>query len=174
MSNYQEIVTKAVIGKGKKQSSDIYKIEVNNNPSKVLGCWVINNSFECKVIEDKVFVEGNYDVHIWYGCNEDSDTALIKETKHYQEEIPFKMKQGEVLSNKLELKGYCIKYPTCSSLEIKGNNILLTVDKEFVVDAIGEAVIKVQVSQVVVDEWAIEEEIDKNVNPNYIKETEDK
>ena len=48
---------------------------------------------------------------------------------------------------------------------------LFNVDKEFVVDAIGEAVIKVQVSQVVVDEWSIEEEIDKNVNVDYIKES---
>ena len=81
------------------------------------------------------------------------------------------MKQGEILTNKIELKGYCTKYPTCSSLSIKDNKIVFNVDKDFVVDAIGEAVIKVQVSQVVVDEWSIEEEIDKNVNVDYIKES---
>ena len=170
MANYQEIVTKAVIGKGKKQTSDTYEIEVNDNPSKVLGCWIINNKFNCFVKEEKVYVEGQYDAHIWYGCNDDCDTSLIKQTKYYKEEIPFKMKQGEVLSNKIELKGYCSKYPTCSALSIKGNIIMVNVDKDFIVDAIGEAVIKVQVSQVVVDEWAIDEEIYKNVNVNYIKE----
>lgn len=171
MANYQEIVTKAVIGKGKKQTCDVCEIEVDNNPSKVLGCWIINNKFNCFVNEEKVYVEGQYDAHIWYGFNEDSDTSLIKETHLYKEEIPFKMKQGEVLTNKIELKGYCTKYPTCSSLSIKDNKIVFNVDKDFVVDAIGEAVIKVQVSQVVVDEWSIEEEIDKSVNVDYIKES---
>ena len=170
MANYQEIVTKAVIGKGKKQTNDYYEIEVNNNPSKVLGCWVINNKFNSYVENDKVYVDGQYDTHIWYGCNDDSDTSLYKETKYYKEEIPFKMKPGETLNNKLELKGYCSKYPTCTSLTIKDNKILLKVDKDFIVDAIGEAVIKVQVSQVVVDEWSLDEEIEKNVNVDYIKE----
>lgn len=170
MSNYQEIVTKAVIGKGKKQTSDTYEIEVINNPSKVLGCWIINNQYNCYVLDEKVYVEGHYDAHIWFGCNEDSDTSLIKETKYYKEEIPFKMRQGETLTNKVELKGYCVKYPTCSSLSIVDNKINFTVDKDFVIDAIGEAVIKVQVSQVIVDDWAIDEEIDKNVNVDYIKE----
>ena len=170
MANYQEIVTKAVIGKGKKQTIDTYEIEVNNNPSKVLGCWIINNKFTSFVEEEKVYVEGDYDAHIWYGCNEDCDTSLIKETMHYKEEIPFKMKQGENLSNKIELKGYCSKYPTCSSLFIENSKIIIKVDKDFIVDAIGEAIIKVQVSQVVVDEWSIDEEIDKNVNIDYIKE----
>ena len=175
MGNYQEIVTKAVIGKGKIQNDLTHEVEVESQPSKVLGCWIINHKFECLIEDEKVFIEGKYDAHIWYGFNEDEDTNLIKSTQYYKEEIPFKMKSGETLTPKIELKGYCPKYPTCTSLTItNGNKLSFIVSKEFIVDAIGEAIIKVQVSQVIVDEWDIDEEIDKNVNPDYMQTTNEK
>ena len=41
MSSYKEIVTKAVIGKGKKSFNDVYTITPEIAPTTVLGCWVI-------------------------------------------------------------------------------------------------------------------------------------
>ena len=46
MSAYKEIVTKAIIGKGKKYYKNTYTIETENEPSTVLGCWVINHKFK--------------------------------------------------------------------------------------------------------------------------------
>lgn len=43
MALYKEIVTKAIIGKGKKYFKNTYDLEVDNNPSTILGCWVINH-----------------------------------------------------------------------------------------------------------------------------------
>ena len=43
MAIYKEIVTKAIIGKGKKNFKDIYNIVPETIPSTVLGCWVINH-----------------------------------------------------------------------------------------------------------------------------------
>lgn len=43
MSNYREIVTKAVIGKAKKTSGNKFQIETDEEPNTVLGCWVINH-----------------------------------------------------------------------------------------------------------------------------------
>lgn len=43
MSNYREIVTKAVIAKGKKLFSSNHTVSVTNHPSTILGCWVINH-----------------------------------------------------------------------------------------------------------------------------------
>ena len=40
MTNYREIVTKAVISKGKKLFTTTHSIAVDN-PSTILGCWVI-------------------------------------------------------------------------------------------------------------------------------------
>ena len=43
MSNFKEIVTKAVIGKGKKYYKNSYIIDTEFVPTTVLGCWVINH-----------------------------------------------------------------------------------------------------------------------------------
>lgn len=40
---YKEIVTKAVIGKGKKYFKNNYTITTETTPTTVLGCWVINH-----------------------------------------------------------------------------------------------------------------------------------
>ena len=45
MSNFKEIVTKAVVGKGKKTTIDNHVVELSTNPSTILGCWIINHNF---------------------------------------------------------------------------------------------------------------------------------
>lgn len=43
MSNYREIVTKTIVGKGRKAFSSKHLLTPENNPDTVLGCWVINH-----------------------------------------------------------------------------------------------------------------------------------
>lgn len=43
MALYKEIVTKAVIGKGKKYFKNSYTLTPTDQPTTVLGCWVINH-----------------------------------------------------------------------------------------------------------------------------------
>lgn len=40
---YKEIVTKAVIGKGKKKYHNKYQITTEQVPTTILGCWIINH-----------------------------------------------------------------------------------------------------------------------------------
>lgn len=40
---YREIVTKAVIAKGKRVFTSENTVTATNQPSTVLGCWVINH-----------------------------------------------------------------------------------------------------------------------------------
>lgn len=42
MALYKEIVTKTVIGKGKKYFKNNYTLTPTDKPTTVLGCWVIN------------------------------------------------------------------------------------------------------------------------------------
>ena len=55
---YKEIVTKAVIGKGKKKYKNSYQITVEQAPSTVLGCWIINHNFSAKETNDKIVIKG--------------------------------------------------------------------------------------------------------------------
>ena len=43
MASFREIVTKAVIGKGKKTFSNHYTLVPQEVPTTILGCWVINH-----------------------------------------------------------------------------------------------------------------------------------
>lgn len=43
MSSYKEIVTKAVIGKGKKLFTTDHVVPLKEEASTILGCWVINH-----------------------------------------------------------------------------------------------------------------------------------
>ena len=96
MANYQEILTKAVVGKGKKTCIDSYLLESKISPSKVLGCWVINHIVNPVLKNTEVYAEGEFEVHIWYAYDDDKNTELHKEKITYSELIPFKMKKGEL------------------------------------------------------------------------------
>ena len=50
---FKEIVTKAIIGKGKKYYKNSYTIETENEPTTVLGCWVINHLL---VLSDNIYL----------------------------------------------------------------------------------------------------------------------
>ena len=43
MANYREIVTKAVVGKGKKHFVNQSTVTPEVVPTTILGCWVINH-----------------------------------------------------------------------------------------------------------------------------------
>ena len=71
MAEYKEIVTKAVIAKGKKSTSNKYTLEPEEIPNTILGCWVINNTFNGTSVGDSIIVNKNYDINIWYSYDND-------------------------------------------------------------------------------------------------------
>ena len=72
MSVYKEIVTKAVVGKGKKYYRNTYTINTEFAPNTVLGCWVINHKFEGHEVHGKIEIDVNgtkkevliHDIHL--------------------------------------------------------------------------------------------------------------
>lgn len=171
LASYSEIVTKAVIGKGKKSTKTIHEVPVEVKVSKVLGCWIINNEFECVNLNDHVEVQGKYEVHLWYGYDFDTKSDLLKKEVNYIEEIPLKFRHNASLTPEVELKGICSKYPTCVGLTLlKNGNVEVQVEKEYLVDVVGETKLKVQITQQQEEEWTLDDEIDSSVDVNYIKE----
>ena len=55
---YREIVTKAVIGKGKKKYRNSYQVTVEHAPSTILGCWIINHNFSVTIQSLIIIVAG--------------------------------------------------------------------------------------------------------------------
>src|SRR6185437_7223865 len=88
MSEYRQILTKAICGRGKKFSETTHSITSPENVYSVLGAWVINHNYKSKRVEDEVVVNGSYDLNIWYSTEGNTKTEVLKETVRYKETIP--------------------------------------------------------------------------------------
>ena len=167
MANYKEIVTKAVISKGKRLFSTNHSVEVNS-PSTVLGCWVINHNFSGTKSNNKIVINGSYDVNIWYSYDNDTKTDVIKETNTYEEVI--NMRDRDNIDNE-EIIVRSLKQPNCVKIDIEGNKINYTIEKELGIELVGEVLVKVDVNEDE-DNWddIVEDDID-NVKEDYIDES---
>ena len=174
MSSYREIVTKAVLGKGKKVFTNKHFIEVNNNPTNVLGCWVINHNFKGDKTDNFITVSGSYDINIWYSYDNDTKTDVVKETFNYKENVNIKEKEGVDYSD-ASIIVRSLKDPTCSEVSISDNKINYTVQEEIGIELIGDTKVKILADdetddwEEIVDENEALRDIDKEVNENYLE-----
>lgn len=156
----KEIVTKAVVSKGKIVDSNEIELEIGENANKAIGCWIINHNFLSLMENNKVYASGYYDIHIWYALNDSSDTTILKKTIEYKQE--FAMDNINFDRENSEYKMYCIEYPNCTNLQLVDNKFIVTIKKGLAVDVVGESKLLVQVSDNVVKEE------DLGINPNYM------
>ena len=63
MNEIREIVTKTVIGKGKKLIRLEESILPVNEPFSILGCWIINHDFSATLTDNLVNLEGTFEVN---------------------------------------------------------------------------------------------------------------
>lgn len=171
MAEYKEIVTKAVIAKGKKSTSNKYALEPEEIPNTILGCWVINNTFNGTSVGDSIIVNGSFDVNVWYSYDNDSKTAVS--TKKYNYSDTMHMKSLNSLDSRPEVLVKSLKQPTVADVKIDNGVVNLSIDKELGIEIVGNTKIKVPVETLDDDYEILEddpplEEIDK-VNEDYLK-----
>lgn len=174
---FKEIVTKSIIGKGKKYFKNNYDLTVTDTPTTVLGCWVINHKFKGYKSGEKVGVDGSFDVNIWYSYENDSKTTVVNKKIDYNDLFNVKVKENADLSGDTDIIVRTLKQPNCSKVDISGNTISFDIEKELGVEIVGETKLKIAVEDdeepwdEIEDEMdeKIEEEIDKNINPDYIE-----
>jgi spore coat protein E len=172
MSNYKEIVTKAVVGKAKKTSSSTFEITPDNTPNTILGCWVINHKFEGYSSSDNININGSFDVNVWYSYENDSKTNVS--TKNFTYTDTLKVHLKETVNDGKEVLVHSLKQPTVTDVKIENGIVKLTIEKELGVEVVGNTKIKVPVEDEMDDyedlteEIKSEEAIDK-VNDNYLK-----
>ena len=180
MANYREIVTKAVIAKGKKLFTTNNTVKVDKNPSTILGCWVINHNFNGVKSGDNIRINGSYDVNIWYSYDSDSKTNVISEKLDYNDIFNVKVRENADLSGDTEIIVRSLKQPTCSKVTINENgDINFDIEKELGVEIVGETKVKIEVEEDeepwddVIDEDEVNKEIDK-VNDDYLEKGPEK
>ena len=143
MSAFKEIVTKAVIGKGKKYYKNAYTIETEHIPTTVLGCWVINHSFSGVNNNGKVLVNGAYDVNVWYSYENNTKTNVLVNRFTYQDTMNIRIKDDSEFTNTSDIIIRSLKQPTCISAKEDGKTINLEIEKELGIEIIGDTKVKI-------------------------------
>lgn len=170
MANYKEIVTKAVVSKGKKCFTTTRQVDINQ-VSTILGCWVINHHFQGKRNGNDIIIDGSYDVNIWYSYDDDTKTDVFKDTNQYQEIIHMREVE-DVTGEEIIVRG--LKQPNCVKAEIEDGKIVYTIEKELGIELVGDIKVKIEANEGEEDWEEIVEDsssqIDSDVKEDYIDE----
>lgn len=174
MSSFKEIVTKAVIGKAKKTNTSSFTLTPEEVPNTVLGCWVINHSFNgIKGKNGLVNINGSFDVNVWYSYDTDKKTAVTTKRFSYTDTMNVPLRNDVNMDGASEIIVRCLKQPTVSNVKIEDGNVLLDIEKEMGAEIVGDAKVKISVEDDYddYDEIVDDEEVDEiveNVDENYL------
>lgn len=169
--NYKEIVTKAVIAKGKKNSTNTYTLETEEVPNTILGCWVINHTFSGTNISGKILIQGSFDVNVWYSYDNDSKTTVSTKRFTYNDTVKL---HNMNIDNTSEVIVKSIKQPTVSDVSIKDGIVSLNIDKELGIEIVGDTKIKVPTEELDNDYIELDSDDDlieqvEKIDSNYLE-----
>lgn len=177
LSAFKEIVTKAVIGKGKKYYKNTYTIETENIPTTVLGCWVINHTFKGSEVGGKIVIDGSYDVNVWYSYDNDTKTTVITKKITYSEAVMVRQRETTDSTTK-DIVVRSLKQPSCINAKENNKTIIIEIEKELGIEVVGDTKIKVAIEEEE-DPWdpiddteftdEVAKEIDNSVKEDYLK-----
>lgn len=144
---YREIITKAICGKGRKFSQASHTVSPSHRPSSILGCWIINHKYVAEKRGDAVEVKGSYDINVWYSYQNNTKTEVATETVTYTDVVPLVVRDENVLSDEVEVIAKAIQQPNTleATISPNGSSVVVQVEREFLVEVIGETKIHVAV-----------------------------
>ncbi len=174
MGNFREIISKAVISKGKKVFSQKDEVTTPQKPSTILGCWVINHQFSGVKQNNQILINGSYDINIWYSYDSDTKTDVIKETHTYNELVKMRDIDSDYDNTSIIVRS--LTDPKCVKVNINDNKIDYQVDLELGIELVGDVKVKIAVDENLDDYNLITEEkedstlkeIDKEINEDYL------
>lgn len=181
MGEYREIITKAVVAKGRKFTQSNHTICPAHHPSSILGCWIINHKYEAKKVGKTVEICGYYDINVWYSYNDNTKTEVVTERVDYKDVIKLKYRDQDCLDDQ-DVIAKVLQQPNCVEAVISpnGNKIIVHVEREFLVEVIGETKVCVAVYHGECDcdddeVWGldVEDEEFEDLNPHFLVGTEE-
>ena len=168
MNEIREIVTKAVVGKGKKLIRIESSVVPNYDAYSILGCWIINHEFEASLDKDNVIIDGKYEVNIWYAYDNNTQTDIAKAVLDYQEIIKTRQIVKEVDQSSKDVIVRVVQQPTCTNAAIDENGICVSIIIELIAEVIGETkmIVTVFAPNDITEEY--EDDFENEINENFI------
>ena len=175
MPQYKEIVTKAVIGKGKRTFKNSYSLSLDESIDTVLGCWVINHNLFGNNNNGNVLIKGNFDVNIWYSYDNNTKTNVATAKVNYEENVNVKLKDEAVLTDNSEIIIRSLRNPNCTDVNVKNNTINYDIEKELGIEIIGDTKVRIIAEDEeddydIIEEVSMSEEINAQIDAEVTEE----
>ncbi len=172
MNEVREIVTKAVVAKGKKVMHISHELHTTAHPYSILGCWIINHEFEANKKENLIDIDGNLEVNIWYSTEENTKTDVLRENISYHKDIKVKKIVKDYLKNSDDVLAKILKHPTVTNAKIEDDIIYLDLEFEILAEVIGETKMQVTVFTPLEVQDEDIEDLDIEVNEDFLNDKE--
>lgn len=163
MAYFKEIVTKAVVGKGKKATTQKYVIKPDETPNTVLGCWIINHRFAGAMSQGDIYVNGSYDVNVWYSYENDTKTGVASGNFIYSDKMNVPINTSTKLTNNSEVIVTSLSDPNVVDVTVQNGEIIFDVRKELGIEVVGDTKIRVNVEDNFDDYTEIEDDLTQDV-----------
>ena len=168
MNEIREIVTRAVVAKGKKVLDLTEKIYCKDKIYSILGCWIINHEFEATKINNVVKLDGEFEVNIWYSTLDNTKTDILKDMIYYKKDVTTRQIVKGYLDNSDEILARILEHPTVINAKIDEDGVTIDVSFEVLAEIIGETKMKVTILK---EEDTLDDEIDAidmDINEHFL------
>lgn len=171
MNDIREIVTKAVVAKGKKIIRQTDCVTPDHEPYSVLGCWIINHEFTSVLDGDKAIVTGEYEINIWYTFDTNTQTDIARKVIPYEKKINTRCVVPNINRDCRDILITVTQVPTCTNAQIENNEIKIDCTFELLAEVIGETKVKVAILNQNDCYDYTNEDFEDEIDENFINET---
>lgn len=182
MSNIREILTKAVIGQGRRVFNTTVKLpETPVTIGRVLGAVMTNHQVTAKKVGNEIEISGGYDVHVWYTYDEDRKTKIVRTNVDYGDLIGLDNPLRDNLLASDEVTASEITAPYATDVRVEKGLVKVDVTFEVTTEVIGETKMRVAIlgpaSSTATHESSYPpeddylSEIDSAINPDFLDAT---
>ncbi len=169
MSDIREIVTKAIVSKGKKEFTLNEVITLQEDIYSVLGCFVIKHDFTAVIKDDVVVVSGDFEVNVWYSKEANNKTDILRSIISYHKEIKTKQIVNQYLKGSEYVLASSLKHPKVIEANIGSNCLELEINLEILAEIIGETKMQVNIlkdNSINISDF---DDLDIEINEDFIK-----
>ncbi|ERJ13663.1 outer spore coat protein CotE [Haloplasma contractile] len=179
MNEIREIVTKAIVEKGKKTIRFTERIRADHDVESILGCWVLNNKFEARKVDNTVELRGVFELNAWYAYDDNTKTDVAKERVGYQQNIRTRRKVENYIEGNNDVVVKMVRQPVCTDARIVDGLIEVEIMFEVIAEVIGETKMRVSILNQP-GQWdddddydlddEIEDEIEEEINEKFLRD----
>lgn len=168
MNDIREIVTRAVLAKGRKIIRVKEKLDTYNTTS-VLGCWIINHQFETTLEDHTVTLVGSFENNVWYSYDNNTKTDVARKVTEYETKVKVREVVSDSYTNSCDVVARILQEPIVTNAVVVEDGIEIDICFEVLVEVIGETKMMVNIVNCI-DPNADVDDFENEINEDFLNE----